>query len=159
MKFHPDSPQILVLAQVNNSIQIFDVESRTFPGWAKSVTAHLPEKFKSLKPGLEGLLFVKASSSTPKHQLLVWGWNWICKIKLDGSRATAGKHKKPRSGWIPKEEWDTERDTLTVFTGYRHMLGVASLGGNEIVVVERPTLDLMMVDGLPPPFYKHKFGT
>ncbi|KAG8955807.1 U3 small nucleolar RNA-associated protein [Tulasnella sp. 408] len=160
MKFHSDSPQILVLAQVNNSIQVFDVESRTFPGWAKNVTTNLPEKFKGLKPGVEGLLFVKdLSSATTKHQLLAWGWNWICKIKLDGPMAKRGKSKKSRSGWIPKDEWDLERDSLNIFSGYRHMLGVAPLGGNEVVVVERPALDLMMIDGLPPSFYKHKFGT
>ncbi|KIO27849.1 hypothetical protein M407DRAFT_14831 [Tulasnella calospora MUT 4182] len=159
MKFHSDSPQILVLAQVNNSIQVFDVESRTFPGWAKNVTANLPEKFRGLKPGVEGLLFVRDSSSTTKHQLLAWGWNWICKIKLDGPTTKGGEGKKSRSGWIPKDEWDLERDSLNIFSGYRHMLGVASLGGNEMVVVERPALDLIMVDGLPPSFYKHKFGT
>ncbi|KAG8984839.1 U3 small nucleolar RNA-associated protein [Tulasnella sp. 427] len=159
MKFHPDLPQVLVFAQVNNSIQLFDVESRTFPKWAKNATANLSEKFKGLKPGVEGLLFVKDSSSGSRHQLLAWGWNWICKIKLEGVSAKGGKNKKSRSGWVPKEELDAEREAFNVFTGYRNMLGVASLGENEIVVVERPAIDLLVVDGLPPPFYKHKFGT
>jgi len=187
--FDPDRPSVLILAQPNNTLHVFDVESRTFPRWAKRVCEHIPEAFRALKPGVEGLLFVKAAkvakkhrqknkkmeqvadnkaehSSETKHHLLAWGWNWICHIDLEGGRVDAenaslienqGKGRLLHESTVASHE-SAEANFKTVMT-YRQMLLVADFGEGQIVVVERPLMDVLTAKGQPPPFYKPKYGT
>jgi U3 small nucleolar RNA-associated protein 4 len=46
---------------------------------------------------------------------------------------------------------------LSVFTQYRHLLGVHFLDWDEMVVIERPLLDVL--SQLPPAYFKAKYGT
>jgi len=43
-----------------------------------------------------------------------------------------------------------------MITQYRPLLGVAYLGARELVVIERPLVDVLA--GLPPAYWKHKYG-
>lgn len=43
-----------------------------------------------------------------------------------------------------------------MITQYRPLLGVAYLGAGELVVIERPLVDVLA--GLPPAYWKHKYG-
>jgi U3 small nucleolar RNA-associated protein 4 len=51
----------------------------------------------------------------------------------------------------------TPRPSFNIITRYRPMLFADFLGPNELVVVERPLVDLM--SALPPAFFKSKYGT
>ncbi|KAG8903326.1 U3 small nucleolar RNA-associated protein [Tulasnella sp. 403] len=48
MTFDPAFPSTLILGQVNNALHAFDVESRTFPEWAKTVFDSPPERTNRL---------------------------------------------------------------------------------------------------------------
>ncbi|KAF8306044.1 WD40 repeat-like protein [Clavulina sp. PMI_390] len=100
---HPAFHQILVLAFPNNSIQVFDVENREYPTWARSVNEQLPYGLSRLQDPLAGVSFIhedpteslEASSTygsrrslslasdrhTPRNVIL-WGRSWLCKIDL-----------------------------------------------------------------------------
>jgi U3 small nucleolar RNA-associated protein 4 len=45
---------------------------------------------------------------------------------------------------------------VKMITHYRPILFVDFLGAGELVVVERPLVDVLA--GLPPAFFKHKYG-
>ncbi|KAG8997306.1 U3 small nucleolar RNA-associated protein [Tulasnella sp. JGI-2019a] len=114
---NPDNTSQLVLAQPNNVLSVFDVESRTFPKWAKALFGEQNRSseagaFKALKPGVEGLVFVKAprlgavenkgrnaKGRMPtgvhddiRYHLLAWGWNWMCHINLEPSEGSTSTH-------------------------------------------------------------------
>lgn len=108
---HPTSTHILVLGFPNNTIQIFDVEARDSPSWARNVNSRLPSGLERLPDGLVGLAFIKEDSDhlrvpsiegsvngdggdgsvlgqnratgsyLPKNVVL-WGRGWLCRIDL-----------------------------------------------------------------------------
>lgn len=42
---------------------------------------------------------------------------------------------------------------------YRPLLLMGCLNENEIIIVERPLVDMLIDKGVPPPYYKHSYGT
>ncbi|KTW25827.1 uncharacterized protein T551_03663 [Pneumocystis jirovecii RU7] len=42
---------------------------------------------------------------------------------------------------------------------YRSLLLVGCLNKNELLIVERPLIDMLIDKGIPPPYYKHLYGT
>jgi U3 small nucleolar RNA-associated protein 4 len=135
-------------------LHVFDVEARTFPPWAKALCDNLPETFTSLKPGLEGLFFMSDPSHSDRHYLLTWGWNWLCKIDLSGPTLGAeGNLTRNR-----RHLTSGSSNFSTTFI-YRQILYVGHLGGNEVVVIERPLLDILSGPNVPPPYHKRKYNT
>lgn len=107
------------------------------------------------------------------HQsVVVWGANWMCRFRIFPKASTKGGAAK--RGREEDEEMDTEDEMdgtynedgiksvggqlfLTVFTQYRNMVGVHFLDPDEMVVIERPLLDVL--SHLPPAYFKAKYGT
>ncbi|KAJ7225739.1 WD40-repeat-containing domain protein [Mycena pura] len=161
--FDPSRPNILILAFPDNSIQLFDVESRQFPSWAKDVCCNVSKRLARTHDHILGVAFDPAIAgpslnvSTPRYALF-WGSTWLCKIKLDrDDNARSGQRKRRREGdKSPKIEPMTE-DHVRMVTHYRPILHVDFLGPGELVVVERPLVDVLAT--LPPAYFAHKYGS
>jgi U3 small nucleolar RNA-associated protein 4 len=195
----PASQHILVLAFPNNSIQVFDVESREFPAWARAVNEQLPYSLSRLQDPIAGIAFIlddvtdsiEASSAkgsrrstslaSDRHNsrnVILWGRGWLCKLDLMGDAALnlsgpglggIRKRKQPfgspsdtSKDHISARQVSAEKDALDqrpaqVVTKYRDIMLVDFLGPKEMIVVERPTVDILQ--NLRPAFYKPKYGS
>ncbi len=174
LAFDPSDPSILVLALANNTIQIYDVESRQFPSWSHQLTHSLPQRFTQLHDSLIGVTFDPSTSRTvpkdpnnpTKRVALFWGSTWICKVQLDAEVGYVGFDKKRRRGgkkkFFPKDDKQKkggekgDEENFKMITQYRPMLLVDFLAPGELVVVERPLVDVLAK--LPPAFFKPKYG-
>lgn len=163
--FDPSRPNILMLAFPDNSIQLFDVESRQFPSWAKDICSNVSKRLARTHDHILGVAFDPAIAgpslnvSTPRYALF-WGSTWLCKIKLDrDDNARSGQRKRRREGdKSPKIEAMTEdHANFRMVTHYRPILHVDFLGQGELVVVERPLVDVLAT--LPPAYFAHKYGS
>jgi U3 small nucleolar RNA-associated protein 4 len=83
----------------NNSIRIFDVETRSFPIWQREFSQSVSQRIAILNDPMVGITFVPASGITSltlasghqlqhqhqhQHQSVVaWGSNWICRFHLN----------------------------------------------------------------------------
>lgn len=173
--FDPSDPSILVLGLANNTIQIYDVESRQFPSWSQHLTHSLPQRFTQLHDSVIGVTFNPNSPSKsktsdtpeiPKRIALFWGSTWMCKVQLDADIGYAGFDKKRRRDG--KERFLHHKDpnkknarehtqNFNLITQYRPILLADFIAPGELVVVERPLVDVLAK--LPPAFFKPKYGT
>ena len=79
-------------------------------------------------------------------------------MQFDAPVGWGGFEKKRRRR---RSEGATERDrglahNFKLITQYRQILLAEFLAAGELVVVERPLMDVLA--GLPPPYYKPKYG-
>ncbi|TFK57442.1 WD40 repeat-like protein [Heliocybe sulcata] len=159
LAFSPSDPSILVLALANNTLHIYDAESRQFPDWARPLCASLPTRFTRLHDPVLGVTFDKS----PSAAALFWGSTWICKVKLDAPVGWGGFSKKRRresrkqTGKVSTEEQRGDQQTnFKLVTHYRPILFVDFLAPGELVIVERPLVDVLTK--LPPAYFKPKYG-
>jgi U3 small nucleolar RNA-associated protein 4 len=164
----------------NNTIRIFDVETKSFPDWQKDFTAQVSKKISTQHDPILGACF---SPIPPKpayveqssyQSVILWGANWICRFRIFPKSAGRSSIKRGRNDEDEATEEESgiketeaiqsglEKATggelfMTVFTQYRHLLGVHFLDWDEMVVIERPLLDVL--SKLPPAYFKAKYGT
>ncbi|EPQ60935.1 WD40 repeat-like protein [Gloeophyllum trabeum ATCC 11539] len=167
LAFSPSNPSILVLALANNTLHIFDVEARQFPDWARPLCASLPQRFTRLHDPVVGVTFDPGASARDPSgaAALFWGATWICKVKLDAPVGWGGFSKKRRrqsakhdGGRVTSDEGrhDLQQTNFKLITHYRPLLLVDFLAPGELVVVERPLVDVLTK--LPPAYFKPKYG-
>ena len=169
------SPSILVLALANNTIQVYDVEARTFPAWARPLAsgAVLPQRFRELHDTVLGVAFDAGPHADP-HSAIFWGSTWLCRVKLDEGTTYGGFDKKRKwkgaqaarpppsvkvtgtSAVAPEEPTKVAQRNFKLVTHYRPLLFVDFMGPAELLVVERPLVDVLAK--LPPAFFKPKYG-
>lgn len=123
--------------------------------------------------GLEG------EEGVGQRHALFWGATWLCRVTLDAPvgwggfvkkrrRGASGSHRHPHSSRPPpsnsgsgaQNKDDDDNDSITNFkllTRYRPILFVDFLDAGELLVVERPLVDVLRA--LPPAFFKPRFGT
>ncbi|KAF8213295.1 WD40-repeat-containing domain protein [Mycena galopus ATCC 62051] len=165
--FDPSRPSILILAFPNNSIQVFDVESRQFPSWSKDICSNLPKKFARAHDHILGVAFdpaiagpsfkASAGAAAPRH-VLCWGSTWLCKIKLDDSGRAGNKKRRREGDRSPKiDAMSEDHANFKMVTHYRPILHVDFLAPGELIVVERPLVDVLAT--LPPAYFAHKYGS
>jgi U3 small nucleolar RNA-associated protein 4 len=165
------------MAFPNNTLQIFDVESRQFPAWSKRLSESLP--FTHTHDPILGVTFdpaaPNASTVTPVYSHAVfWGSTWICQVNLDGSSANTSAKKRRRenkkssvtappmgpSYTTPTEKVDVSlgdpSQDSKMITHFRPILCVDFLSDGELVVVERPLVDILI--NLPPAYFRQKYG-
>ncbi|KAG7099464.1 hypothetical protein E1B28_001314 [Marasmius oreades] len=160
LAFDPSRPSHLLLAFPNNTFQIYDVEARQFPVWAHELTSHLPRRFTTIHDALVGVAFAPISSSSSHNYVVFWGATWLCKINLDDPGSIQASRKRRREsakGGSPQNpdssHWEKR---VKMITQYRPLLLVDFIAEGELVVVERPLVDVLGT--LPPAFFKHKYG-
>ncbi|PPQ98963.1 hypothetical protein CVT24_003459 [Panaeolus cyanescens] len=186
LAFDPTHPSVLLLAFPDNSIQIYDVETRQFPVWGKELAASLPRRFTHTHDPVLGVSFDPPAKPTPASLtskgdegktrfVLFWGATWLFKASLDTRVKLGGKKRRrdggpaqasnrPAPGGVPSTpgvngpgggEEATWRD-FKMITHYRPILLCDFLARDELVVVERPLVDVLAT--LPPAYYKAKYG-
>lgn len=162
LAFDPRQPNILIMAFPDNTLQVYDVESRQFPAWGKDFCNSLPKRFTHAHDPVLGVSFDAAestsSSDTAPQYALFWGSTWICKLSLSGSTPRGLTKKRRResmkaSSLLPI---DDTRSDLKMIAHYRPILYLDFLASGELVVVERPLVDVL--SDLPPAYFKHKYG-
>lgn len=93
--------------------------------------------------------------------MLLWGSTWIFKATLDATTFVRRK-KRRREETAPErpgddgEEEERQWRDFKMITQYRPILCCDFLSKKELVVVERPLVDVLMT--LPPAYFKHKYG-
>lgn len=116
-----------------------------------------------------------ATVASNTRTVMLWGASWVCKFRIGENikpvnfsrkrrRDEAGsEEKEPEavpSDLVGEQADDVEGDEelgLIVWTKYKNLMGVGFLNARELVVVERPLLDVLA--GQPPAYYKSKYGT
>lgn len=172
-------PSVLLLAFSNNTIQVYDVESRHFPAWGKDLSNCLPKRLTLNHEVVLGAVFKPhggdnedgVSSAPPAGgnekvqsgkdnqklgHLLLWGSTWIFKVSLDPKKRhiTGKKRRRPGEdsiGDANNQWWDYK-----MISQYRPILCCDFLSKDELVVVERPLVDILLT--LPPAYFKPKYG-
>lgn len=99
---------------------------------------------------------------------LLWGANWLLKLPL--SLSTVSGHsktskKRRRAQGVQQAQLDAQvsneesliNSSSKLVTHYRPILHVDFLSDGELVVVERPLVDVLST--LPPAYFKHKYGS
>lgn len=164
-------PSTLLLAFPDNTIQIYDVETRQFPAWGKELISNLPKRFTHAHDPILGVAFDPAPSASSHSEqmsiktryILFWGATWLFKAAMDTSVHAAGKKRRrdTMSGVTAVADvgaGDDERpwrdDKLVM--QYRPIACCDFLTKDELVVVERPLVDILAT--LPPAYFKHKYG-
>jgi U3 small nucleolar RNA-associated protein 4 len=114
---------------------------------------NLPKNFTQAH---EPILGVSFQPDSPGHAIF-WGSTWLCKLNLQGTNFMSSSKKRRRDSLhgkaAPTDELSKE---FKMITHYRPLLLVDFLSQGEMVVVERPLVDVLAT--LPPAYFKHKYG-
>lgn len=161
LAFEPAHPNTLLLGSANNSLQIYDVEARAFPKWARALTARLPQRFTHLHDPVLGVTFEPRPHASADRVALFWGATWLCKVRLDERPGYGGFDKRRRRGDGKRPpaadaQGQVQVQNFKLVTHYRPILFADFLAPGELVVVERPLVDVLAK--LPPAYFKPKYG-
>ena len=182
LSFDPSMPSTLVLGFADNRLEVYDVEARQFPRWARSLVNGVPQRFTHLHDPVLGVTFDPGSrvyggtdaegSPLPLKTALFWGATWICKVMLT-ERIGYGGFEKRRRGKrkafdanatvngrvgvsVEEDQQDVQRHNFKLVTHYRPLLFVDFIAPGELIVVERPLVDVLAK--LPPAYFKPRYG-
>lgn len=98
---------------------------------------------------------------------LFWGSTWICKVNLADHMGKFSKKRRregtkngaPNGDPSQRAEGsfdEQQQNNFKMITHYRPILHVDFLGPEELLVVERPLVDVLAT--LPPAYFKPKYG-
>ena len=112
------------------------------------------------------------STTFSQGETILWGSSWLCKLKLDwlSGYTEPRKRRKSEARHFPQEYQGVsalapradlqnssyEARNLRMVTDYRPILALDFVGPGEMVLVERPLVDVL--SKLPPAFFKPKYG-
>ncbi|KAL1952190.1 hypothetical protein VTO73DRAFT_1339 [Trametes versicolor] len=177
----------LVLGFADNALEVYDVEARQFPRWARALVHALPQRFTRLHDPVLGVAFDPGARAggaggeggeggearLPPRTALLWGATWLCKVNL-AERAGPDAFEKRRRGkrkavdpapnangrfevQVDAEgQQGQQQRNFKLVTHYRPLLFVDFIAPGELVVVERPLVDVLAK--LPPAYFKPKYG-
>lgn len=150
--FNPTSPSLLIIGFANNTIQAFNVEARQFP-----ITSSFTSLMHLHDP-ISGITF-DPSTEKPDPRALIWGSSWMC--KQSPTSTPSEKKKRRHYSQVQPDNMDIGGvggpSNIQVVTRYRPILLAEYVGPGELVIIERPLLDLLEI--LPPAYYKPKYGS
>lgn len=175
LAFDGASPNVLVLGLADNTLHVYDVEARTFPAWARPLVSALPQRFRHLKDPVLGVAF---DPHGPPRSALFWGATWLCRVRLDAGVEYGGFEKKRRWGGVKfqtrappkglasgtnvvalgeeKRQVTQTQQNFKFVNQYRSLMFMDYISPGELVVVERPLVDVL--SKMPPAFFKPKYG-
>ncbi|QRW00756.1 WD40 domain-containing protein [Ceratobasidium sp. AG-Ba] len=157
LAFDARVPHVLALGYPNNSLQLFDAEAQRF-------YPALPERLAHLHDPILGITFPPSADSASKRKMYVWSATWLARFDVPNPSSGAllkqpavrgqedGKQKKRKR--ITATE--SEEEPFGIVTKFRPVLLVDFCEEGEMVVVERPLVDLLAT--LPPAYHKSKYG-
>lgn len=182
LAFDPSAPSTLVFGFADNRLEVYDVEARHFPRWARSLVNGVPQRFTHLHDPVLGVTFDPGSrvggggdvegSPLPPKTALFWGATWMCKVMLTErigyggfEKRRRGKRKAPEASSnangrvevsLEEGQQEVQQRNFKLVTHYRPLLFVDFVAPGELVVVERPLVDVLAK--LPPAYFKPKYG-
>ncbi|KAI0762616.1 WD40 repeat-like protein [Fomes fomentarius] len=174
LAFDPSAPSSLLLGFADNHLEVYDVEARQFPRWARGLVKSLPQRFKHLHDPVLGVTFDPGAGEGGEASTtaLFWGATWICKVMLTERPGYGGFEKRRRGKWKAPEQQpkangrvevsvedgqqEVQQRNFKLVTHYRPLLLVDFVAPGELVVVERPLVDVLAK--LPPAYFKPKYG-
>jgi U3 small nucleolar RNA-associated protein 4 len=167
LAFAPSSPSLLILGFANNSLELYDVEARQFPPWSRALCTALPKRFTHLHDAILGVTLAPAApenvdkGGSQDVLALFWGATWLCKVQFAAPVGWGGfekKRRRERNGGIDRSGmWDKDSmHNFKLVTQYRQILLAEFLSPGELVVVERPLIDVLL--NLPSAYYRPKYG-
>ncbi|KAG9056209.1 U3 small nucleolar RNA-associated protein [Serendipita sp. 407] len=190
MAFDYELSRYLFLAMPDNSVRIFDVESKTFPEWQRTLSQTLSRKLGSQRDEIMGISMLPKDTRPMETNIhgqgkgqgvVVWGANWTCRFRVHPVMTSTGGEKRRREeeeeGAEEEQRAEDEMESEEELGGaavkedgkkpstaqfqlvdrYRNLLGVQFLNAEELVIIERPLLDVLST--LPPAYFKAKYGT
>ncbi|CAE6417013.1 unnamed protein product [Rhizoctonia solani] len=158
LSFDTRSPHVLALGYPNNEIQLFDAEAQMF-------YPALPDKVSHLQDPILGIVFPPTPAAN-ERRMYVWSAGWLARYDIP-TPASSALTKQPAPPSIPESstELSLKRkrageadESFAIVTKFRPVLLVDFCvdGDGEMVVVERPLVDLLST--LPPAYLKPKYG-
>ncbi|KAG9075096.1 U3 small nucleolar RNA-associated protein [Ceratobasidium sp. UAMH 11750] len=157
LAFDTRAPHVLALGYPNNTLQLFDAEAQRF-------YPALPERLAHLHDPILGITFPPGAGSGSKRKMYVWSATWLARFDVPSPSAGAllkqpavpsqeGGQEKKRKRATAAEDGD---EPFGIVTKFRPVLLVDFCEEGEMVVVERPLVDLLAT--LPPAYHKPKYG-
>jgi U3 small nucleolar RNA-associated protein 4 len=153
--FSSAMPALLILGFSNNSLELWDVEARQTPAWARGFCDFLPKRFTHLHDPIIGVALPPPSSTRSNTFVLFWGATWLCRVDFSSDIGSGAFDKKRRWRNGQRQHIDN-KDNFKMFTQYRQILLADFLSERELAVVERPLIDVLST--LPPAFFKYRYG-
>ena len=156
---------ILVLADM--SILAFNTQSGSLNEWSKANSPNIPDRFTKLVDHCCG------AQVDADQRLWMWGANWVSFIDLTLPLPVTQQSKRKRddmtkalkNGPATEEEieeqepeYEPSKNHFWITFKYRSMLLFDVLSDNELLVVERPVMDMLNSPDMPPPFHVKKYG-
>ncbi|PFH50756.1 hypothetical protein AMATHDRAFT_60602 [Amanita thiersii Skay4041] len=152
----------LLMVFPDNSLHVYNVESRQFPTWWKDFSSSLPWRVTNAHDSILGATFdpkPPAEANRPQY-LLLWGSTWICRLSLTDNKVTMrSRSKKRRREPVKGQTVHSHEEQFIdykMITHYRPILFLDFLSNGELVIVERPLIDVLST--LPPPYFKPRYG-
>ncbi|KAG8686907.1 U3 small nucleolar RNA-associated protein [Ceratobasidium sp. 395] len=158
LAFDTRAPHVLALGYPNNTLQLFDAEAQRF-------YSALPERLAHLYDPVLGIAFPPSTSSDSKRKMYVWAATWLARFDVPTPSANALLKQPAVSQQGEGQEKEKKRKRATakdeeepfgIVTKFRPVLLVDFCEEGEMVVVERPLVDLLAT--LPPAYHKPKYG-
>ncbi|KAG8747670.1 U3 small nucleolar RNA-associated protein [Ceratobasidium sp. 414] len=158
LAFDTRAPHVLALGYPNNTLQLFDAEAQRF-------YPALPERLAHLHDPILGIAFPPSAGSGSKRKMYVWSATWLARFDVPNPSAGAllkqpavssqgeAQEKKKRKRTTAVEDGE---EPFGIVTKFRPVLLVDFCEEGEMVVVERPLVDLLAT--LPPAYHKPKYG-
>ncbi|KAJ1310177.1 hypothetical protein OPQ81_006921 [Rhizoctonia solani] len=158
LSFDTRSPHVLALGYPNNEIQLFDAEAQMF-------YPALSDKVSHLQDPILGIVFPPTPAPN-ERKMYVWSANWLARYDIPTPSSSA-LIKQPPPLSVPESnvELSLKRkrageadEAFAIVTKFRQVLliDLCAGGDGEMVVVERPLVDLLAT--LPPAYLKPKYG-
>jgi U3 small nucleolar RNA-associated protein 4 len=155
---------LLIAVPSGNQLHVYDIDKRRFP---PHLNTPVPAEVRSLTDPVLGIA-ADASTASGTGSVLMWAGTWVCRVRLGGGGANSRKAiKKRKMAGLAVEGGGAEQSSgpkamemarFALSKDYRSLLGVQFVGEKELVLVERPWLDL--VGTLPASYFKGgKYGT
>jgi U3 small nucleolar RNA-associated protein 4 len=153
--FTPDSSTVIAVS-AGPRIAAFDVSSGAASEWTQKYAETLPRRLQTLPGRITGI----SQSPAGSKAVLLHSAEALCHLDLaaplPGGGQPSGKRQRTRER--PGARVTTpEGENCRVLYASDPLLFVQGLGGNEVLVVERSWAEVHRK--LPPPLYRHRYGT
>ncbi|CED84141.1 WD40 repeat protein [Phaffia rhodozyma] len=161
----PNTSVLCLALPSGNQLHVYDVEKRRFPS---EFNIPSPAALRNMHDPVLGLSIDPNGTFADRKEglVLMWGATWTCRVQLSN-----GQQKQPRKKAKRNQNGD-EKEAIAIPDAdqsaaeankaqqrmyklgeiYRPVIGLDYIGPSELVVVERPRLDL--VKNLPPSYFK-----
>ncbi|GAB5365914.1 hypothetical protein AAMO2058_001099400 [Amorphochlora amoebiformis] len=158
LSFHPKSRSIAV-AFSDNKFLIFKLKNKQLSDWSQDYTSMLPQSLLSHPSKISQIVF---DPKRPSTMLLVTN---TCFFHVDLHKpvealdeTSASTSKRQRKYSSDTKEIESKKKTnFRMVRIYQPLQFLEIAGDHTFVVVETPWLDVL--NSLPPPVYRHKYGT